>query len=315
MNILLIIQKNYYIYKAFFVLFVSMDSQDYLEVKVSVPDEDTGDIVVACLGDLGFDAFAYEEGVQKCYIQTGLFDEDAFLMQLGAILEDMESDKDICFDYEIAPMPKVNWNSEWEKTGFTPIECGSFVVLPSDAPCTSALTPIYLQPQMAFGTGHHHTTYMMMESMQDLAPEFKDASVMDLGCGTAVLAILAAKLGARQVEAIDINEVAVRSALENMRLNACDFPVICGDARDLKPKAYDILLCNIHRNIILEDMPLYASALRKGGKLLLSGFLEEDVAAILSCADANGFMSYDSMVPSVRSREGWYNLILRKVDN
>lgn len=294
-----------------------MDSQDYLEVKVSVPSEEIGDILVACLSSLGFDAFEYEDGVQKCYIQSDSFDEDAFLSELARIIEDMETEEDLCFDYEIAPMPKVDWNEQWEKTGFTPIECGSFVLVPYDSCDCSALTPdkqpIRLHAAMAFGTGHHHTTYMMMEAMQDLSSDIRGARVMDLGCGTAVLAILASKLGASVVEAIDIDETAVRSARENVALNDCNISVICGDARDLQEKSYDMLLANIHRNIIINDMPLYAAAVKKGGKLLLSGFLLEDVNDIMKAASDCGFTALEDMVPAIRCREGWYNIILEKL--
>lgn len=285
-----------------------MDSQDYLEVRISVADEDQSDIIVAMVSDLGFDAFTYADGELKCYIQSPLFDK----AQLDACLG---TDCPVCggLSYSIQAMPKVNWNSEWEKNGFTPIECGSYVVMPEGAPYMGSREKILLRPQMAFGTGHHHTTYMMMEAMQDLSHEIKGATVMDLGCGTAVLAILAAKLGAAEVEAIDINEVAVRSSLENIALNGLDFPVICGDAHNLKKNAYDILLANIHRNIIIEDMPLYAAAVKKGGKLLLSGFLEEDVQDIMAAASANDFTSAEMMTPSIRTREGWYNIILSRI--
>ena len=117
---------------------------------------------------------------------------------------------------------------------------------------------------MAFGTGHHHTTYMMMQTMLEHEHEIRDHSVMDLGCGTAVLAILAAKLGAGKVSGIDIDAVAARSAENNVRMNGFDFGILCGDANDLQEDSYDFLLANIHRNIIINDLPLYSKAVRKG---------------------------------------------------
>lgn len=275
-----------------------MDSQDYIEIKVKVQDEDTGDMVVAQVSDLGFDSFMYEQGSQCCYIQSEIYCEAAF----KEAVEALEAMLGIRLEWTAAAMPKVDWNSEWEKTAFTPIECGAYVVTPwvdgeasegSSASCegasATALTPIFLRPQMAFGSGHHHTTFMMMQAMQDNAERIMGASVMDLGCGTAVLAILAAKLGAAEVAAIDIDATAVRSAKDNIRLNGLDFPVLCGTEADMLDGAYDVLLANIHRNIIIAGLPKYAAAVRPGGLLLISGFLEQDVDDILSAAAENGF--------------------------
>lgn len=284
-----------------------MDSQDYLVVSVEVSDEQQGEILVAMLSELAFDAFEYTEPLQKCYIQADLFDKDSFEAALASASEITGAD----FTYDVQPMPVVNWNSDWEQDGFTPIECGRFVVRAAGGAYDGELESICLQPQMAFGTGHHHTTYMMMQAMQDHADSIKGASVMDLGCGTGVLAILSAKLGALRVGAIDIDAVAVRSAAENVRLNGFEFPVVCGDASSLEADAYDVLLANIHRNIIINDMPRYREAVREGGLLMLSGFLEEDVPDILEAASACGFMPEDTCGDSVRTREGWYCLVLR----
>ena len=278
-----------------------MDSQDYLEIKVAVPNEEFGDVVVAVAGDLGFDSFMYEDGTQKCYIQRDSFNQDAFAASMEIVMGLTGQE----VSWTVDEMPKVNWNQEWENTGFTPIECGSFVVMPAGGEYEGNLEPVYLKPQMAFGTGHHHTTFMMMETMQDLAAEIAGSSVMDLGCGTAVLAILAAKLGASKVEGIDIDAVAVRSSQENVSLNGLDFPVICGDASDLAADAYDFLLANIHRNIIIADLPVYSKAVRKGGRLLVSGFNPADVDDILAAAETNGFTLYEYEKPAIRTREGW----------
>lgn len=286
-----------------------MDSQDYLKIEIRVNDEQQGEIVAAMLSAMDFDAFEYEDGCQKCYIQKPLFDEKAF-GEAFADLQLMLGCPDLTWSAE--SMPAVNWNSEWEQSGFTPIECGAYVVRPVDFPYEGALEPLYLQPQMAFGTGHHHTTYMMMQAMQDNADAIRGGSVMDLGCGTGVLGILAAKLGAAKVSAIDIDAVAVRSALENVRLNGLDFPVICSDASSLERDSYDVLLANIHRNIIIADMPRYAEAVREGGLLLLSGFLQDDVADILEAAREHGFMPFGTCSESVRTREGWFCLTLQK---
>lgn len=351
-----------------------MDTQDYLEIKVTVPDEETGDIIAAMVSDLGFDSLMYEDGQQKCYIQRGLYDEDAF----EQTLEELRGTTGCELHFTVDVMPKVNWNQQWESTGFTPIECGAFIVLPygsdhaghqaassqqngsdcaghsssssssscqKDSSCGCAiqsesssdqqdgsdcaghssqsssfcsqqngsqpagpLSPLYLNPQMAFGTGHHHTTFMMMLTMQSI--DMRGASVMDLGCGTAVLAILAARLGAASVAGIDIDAVAVRSAQNNVSLNGLDFPVICGDATDLRPHSYDIILANIHKNIIIRDLPLYANALTPGGRLLVSGFYETDADEVLAAAAEQGITLADAQ--AVRTREGWCCISLKK---
>lgn len=367
-----------------------MDTQDYLEIKVTVPDEETGDIIAAMVSDLGFDSLMYEDGQQKCYIQRGLYDEDAF----EQTLEELRGTTGCELHFTVDVMPKVNWNQQWESTGFTPIECGAFIVLPygsdcagqsessceqqddgdcaghqaassqqdgsdcvghsshssssscqTDSSCGCAiqsesssdqqddggcashsssfcssssqqnscdqagpLSPLYLNPQMAFGTGHHHTTFMMMLTMQSI--DMRGASVMDLGCGTAVLAILAARLGAASVAGIDIDAVAVRSAQNNVSLNGLDFPVICGDATDLRPHSYDIILANIHKNIIIRDLPLYANALTPGGRLLVSGFYETDADEVLAAAAEQGITLADAQ--AVRTREGWCCISLKK---
>ena len=162
---------------------------------------------------------------------------------------------------------------------------------------------------MAFGTGHHDTTYMMMESMLDNAATIRSHVVMDMGCGTGVLAILAAKMGAATVYGIDIDAVAAQSAFDNAKLNRVGTKVKTryGDASLLQRGHYDVLLANIHRNIILMDLRTYATSLRKGGLLMLSGFYESDVNDIVAEAEANGI----SLVRQ-RARNGWACLVLAK---
>lgn len=289
-----------------------MDSQDYIEVSFPLADEQAGDIVVAIVSELGFDSFVYEEGVQKCYIQRSLFDEDALRSVVDSFNEFAESP----LEWTAVQMPGADWNQEWEKSGFTPIECGDFIVVPYDgSKYEGQLAPLYLQPKMAFGTGHHNTTFMMMQAMQDYKDRIHGASVMDLGCGTAVLAILAAKLGAGEVAGIDIDAVAVRSALENIRINSLDFPVLCGDASSMPGHSYDILLANIHRNIIIDGLPIYSKVVREGGLLFVSGFYLSDVDAILEAASANGFFLFGPKEKSIRSNDEWTCMILVKGPN
>lgn len=281
-----------------------MDSQDYLEIRVNVPSEDLGDFVVAELSAIGFDAFLYEDGVQKCYIQREEYSPGA----TASVLDGAAQMLGCTLEWSAQQMPQTNWNQQWEQDGFTALDCGRFLLAPLGTQLPDiGLEPIFLQAQMAFGTGHHHTTFMMLETLQDLEDELHGSSVMDLGCGTAVLAIAAAKLGAAQVAGIDIDAVAVRSAQENLRLNSLDFPIICSDASALQQDAYHFLLANIHRNIIIQDLPLYAKAIKNGGKLLVSGFLQADVEDIRSAAQACGFEFL-----SGKQREGWQCLVFCK---
>jgi len=280
-----------------------MDTQDYLEISIPISSEEKAEIIEAIVSDLGFDSFMYERQVLKCYIQASLFDGDA----LHDTLKELSRTMAERLDFSVEKMPAVNWNAEWEQNGFTPIVVGDVTVHPVG---TEAGTPvsIVLDPQMAFGTGHHDTTYMMMQTMVSLSQELQGATVVDLGCGTAVLAILAAKLGAGKVSGIDIDATAARSAEENVRLNGLDFPVFCGDASLLETDAYDFILANIHRNIIISDMAIYARSLKKGGKLLLSGFYVSDIPDITEAAKGQGL----SVCEPQRQSGDWACLQLRK---
>lgn len=269
-----------------------------MEISLTVGSEEEAEIIEAVVADLGFDSFMYEEGVLKCYIQSELFDEPAFSESLEMLPGDHA--------YKVQKMAAVNWNAEWEQSGFTPIVVDGEVTIHPLGTESETPVDIVLRPEMAFGTGHHNTTYMMMQTMLSLQSEIAGHSVVDLGCGTAILAILAAKLGAAEVCGIDIDAVAARSAYDNVRLNGEDFPVLCGDASSLQPDACDVLLANIHRNIIIADLPRYARAVRKGGWLLLSGFYESDVVDIVSAAAEYGFGLRTS-----RSNEEWACLALQ----
>ena len=202
--------------------------------------------------------------------------------------------------FSAALMPQTNWNAVWESQ-FSPI-----VV---DGQCTVKATfhkglkrtrfNITIDPKMAFGTGHHQTTYMMCRALLKHEKDIREKVVMDMGCGTAILAILAAKMGAGHTYGIDIDAVAAASAFDNARINRVSRKVetYCGDASLLQRGKYDILLANINRNILLEDIPTYAVSLRKEGLLFVSGFYTEDLPMICSCAQRAGltYIEDDSM--------------------
>ena len=278
-----------------------MNSEEYIEVSVRLSpfSEETAEIIMAELSELPFDSFVTEEPFLKCYIQ-----KDAYkASDVKVVLSGFPS-----ASFTAALVQGQNWNKAWEES-FEPIVVDGVVTVKApfnkDVPRTRY--NIWIDPKMAFGTGYHHTTYMMMSRMLGLP--VRGAYVCDAGCGTAILAILAAKMGARKVFAYDIDLVAARSAWGNCRWNKVGTRVetACGDASLLQMKTYDILLANIHRNIVIEDMPTYARSLRRGGHLLLSGFFEADVPPVTAAALDAG------LVPAGESfREGWACLEFRK---
>lgn len=272
-----------------------MNSFDYLEVIVRLEPftEEGAGILMAELSDLPFDSFVTEDPFLKCYIQT----EQYRPSDVKTVL----SGYPFAASFTAAPVQGQNWNKAWESS-FQPIVVDGKVTIkaPFNTDVPRTRYNIWIDPQMAFGTGYHHTTFMMMQRM--LAIPMRGLSVCDMGCGTAILAILSAKMGAGKVFAVDIDAVAAQSAWGNCRWNRVGtrVQVACGDASLLQLSSYDVLLANIHRNIILEDLPTYSRSLRRGGHLLLSGFYDADAAAISAAAVSSGLTPAGSS-----SREGW----------
>ena len=274
-----------------------MNSQEYIEVSVKITpySEENADIVTAEISELPYESFSSEDPFLKCYIQKDLYDPQALKVLLGG-LEGYGFD----IEYSANLMPSVNWNALWESQ-FTPI-----IV---DGKCTIKASfheglkktryNITIDPKMAFGTGHHQTTFMMCRALLENEEAVRGKVVMDMGCGTAVLAILAAKMKASQVYGIDIDAVAAISAYDNARLNRVGKIVetYCGDASLLQRNSYDILLANINRNILLQDIPTYSLCIRQGGLLFVSGFYMEDMPMIVGMAANSGleYVSHDTI--------------------
>jgi len=274
-----------------------MNSEQYIEVSVRLEpfSEEMAEILMAELEELPYDSFVTEEPFLKCYIQKDLYKPGDLKVVLSGYPQ--------AASFSAVLVQGQNWNKAWEQE-FKPIVVDGTVTIKApfnkDVPHTRF--NIWIDPQMAFGTGYHHTTFMMMQRMLGLESLIRGRSVVDMGCGTAILAILAAKMGARKVFAVDIDAVAARSAWGNCRWNKVGTRVetACGDASLLQMGSYDVLLANIHRNIILEDLPTYVRSLRRGGHLLLSGFYEADIPAIRESAEALGLAFVGSSL-----REGW----------
>ena len=274
-----------------------MNSQEYIEVAIRIApfSEENAEILTAEISELPFESFTVEDPCLKCYIQKELYDAQALKVVLSGI-------EDYGFEVEFSSnlMPAVNWNAVWESQ-FTPI-----IV---DGKCTIRASfheglkktryNITIDPKMAFGTGHHQTTYMMCRALLQNEEAVKDKVVMDMGCGTAILAILAAKMKAAKVYGIDIDAVAAISAYDNARLNRVGKKIetYCGDASLLQRNTYDVLLANINRNILLQDIPTYAQCIHKGGLLFVSGFYMEDMPMIIGMAQNSGleYVSHDSI--------------------
>ena len=239
------------------------------------------DILVAELGQVGFESFTENPDGVEAYIQKK--DWNASLLEEIQILESDE----VSFSYEVKEIEQVNWNEEWEKN-FEPIAVDGKVSVRAPFHKDPQLKyDIVIEPKMSFGTGHHETTHLMIQHLLQI--DLKDKKVLDMGCGTGILAIFSEMKGAADIDAIDIDYWCYENSLENVERNKCrNISVFEGDASLLKPNAYDLIIANINRNILLNDMHIYAGSLRENGTVLLSGFYNEDVEKINEVAVQNG---------------------------
>lgn len=263
---------------------------EYTAVKFKFCFEEAfaADLFVAFLAENGFDSFEnWEEGIEA-YIPSEDFSEDELVEKITN------------FPYQgvellsVNAIPDQNWNEEWEKNFFSPIVIGDECVIHSsfhkDVP--QVQYDIQINPKMAFGTGHHATTSLIIAAL--LEAELRRKSLLDMGCGTAVLAILAAMRGAAPITAIDIDTWCVENAKENSQINKIEnIDIRLGDARLLKGMHFDVILANINRNILLTDMKTYASCLNEQGELYLSGFYTEDIPILEAEALKHGLKTLE----------------------
>ncbi|WP_055435820.1 50S ribosomal protein L11 methyltransferase [Lacinutrix algicola] len=250
----------------------------YFTVK---PLQPATEILIAELGYAGFESFVETETGVTAYIQKEEWRED--ILQDIYVLTSDEFEISYTFD----EIEQVNWNSEWEKN-FNPIIVDNLCSVRApfhEKPDTQY--DIIIEPKMSFGTGHHETTHMMIQHI--MANDFQGKSVLDMGCGTAVLAILAEMKGANPIDAIDIDNWCYLNSIENAeRNNAKNITVYEGDASLLVNKKYDTIIANINRNILLNDINTYAKCLNENGSLFLSGFYEADIPTIEKECNASG---------------------------
>ncbi len=277
---------------------------DYIEIHCRVkPKEPWADILIAELADIGFESFSDETDGFKAYVSACSYRSKP----VKAIYEKYAETGPEKLSFEVLRLGGRNWNAVWE-SNFEPVmiagEC--LVRAPFHVPNPDAAFEIIIEPKMSFGTGHHETTSLVVEWLLEM--DLEDKAVLDMGCGTGILAILAAKKGARPVTAIDNYLYAWENAQENAGRNAVHhMRVLHGDASLLGRERYDVIIANITRNVLLEDMEKYLQVLNTGGVLLLSGFLSFDKDTIFAEADRLGLR-----LAGEKNQKDWVSLKLQK---
>ena len=265
---------------------------DYTKVKFAVtPNEEMAtDVLAALLADIGFESFVPEDEGMSAYVPQALYNEENIA---NVVAEFPIEGFEITYDCQF--IEGEDWNAQWEKNYFQPIVLGEDCVIHStfhtDVP--KARYDILIDPKMAFGTGYHQTTCHMLRAI--LASDMSGKSVLDMGCGTALLAILARKHGAEKVVAIDIDEFAYENAKENVALNGTpDIEVRLGGADAIKESdSFDYVIANINRNILLMDMVNYVRCMHTGSQIFISGFYTEDMEVLKEEAARHGLRYLD----------------------
>lgn len=273
----------------------------YIEVTFTMDDTSLWrDMLVDALGNEGpYESFVETKEGLQAYVQAPQYDPH----WLAATVEAFP----VPLKYTVAEMEDKDWNSEWEKghqAVLVQYDGGSVWVRAPFHPHRDDVNyELIIEPKMSFGTAHHPTTYMMLSYVAELP--MVGSRVLDMGCGTAVLGILAKMRGAAYVEGVDIDEWAFNNARENAASNGVELTLKLGDANSLQG-SFDVIIANINRNILLNDMDKYAAVLNPGGTLLLSGFYEADEGVLIAKANELGLMFEDK-----KSRDGWAALQLR----
>jgi ribosomal protein L11 methyltransferase len=266
--------------------------KQYLQVSIPVIQQDVREMLIAQLDLAGYEAFEEDTDVLKAFIQQDIFDEQALTQILNLY----------SLEYSLTELPAANWNAEWEKN-FQPVVVDDFCGIRASfhQPLEGVEHEIVITPKMSFGTGHHATTFMMVQLMRTV--EFRDKYVFDFGTGTGILAILADKLGAQQIVAIDIDEWSMLNATENMAANKCEHVLLEKTGNIPASKSFDIVLANINKQVIVETLQQMKERLVNNGFILLSGLLETDMNDVHEVAVANGLRLQQQL-----SRTGWIAL-------
>ena len=276
---------------------------DYFEYRFSIePFEQGADLVISLLEDTTFESFLTENNVLLAYVPFSNDAED----KVKEILKH-EISSDFLINYSKQLIPGKNWNAEWESS-FNPIEVNEKCIIRAPFHKEDNRFPlnIIISPQMSFGTGHHETTFLMAGQLFN--EELESKAILDMGCGTGVLGIIAAKLGAAHITAIDIESGAVDNTLENCKLNdVCGIHVEKGGAEVIKEKKFQLILANINKNVLKSDVLHYSNSLISGGVLLVSGFFLLDIPEIKVHFEKQGLTYF-----SEQSRNDWAMLRFTK---
>jgi len=272
---------------------------NYIEVTIDLTEpEHWKDIFIAQLAEKGFESFVETKSGILGYIQETLF--------LPEMIDDIITHSSV-LNYQTKSIEEQNWNAQWEKN-FDPvfIDDKLAIIAPFHTIPNGYNKVITIMPKMSFGTGHHQTTWLVARLMFDL--DLKNKTVLDMGTGTGVLAILAEKLGANSVTAIDIDQWSYENALENIETNnSKNIHVVLGDHDILPQNFFHIIIANINKNILLSHLSVYSSSLLPNGTLILSGFFETDKSDIISEAEKHGFI-----FEQLQTKEGWATIQLNK---
>ncbi|CAH0996826.1 Ribosomal protein L11 methyltransferase [Emticicia aquatica] len=271
----------------------------YIELSLQI-DLDFAEIMMAELAELGFESFVETEDGLEAYIQEDVFDDLTVKNMLESYAERT------AISYSFKKIAKQNWNEEWEKN-FQPISIGNNIYVRADfhEAKPDFLYEIIITPKMSFGTGHHETTSMVME--HQLTIPHQDKKVLDVGTGTGILAVLASKLEAKYISAFDIDEWSVENTIENVALNnAKNITVRLGTIENEPEEKYEIVLANINRNILLQQIPAYKNFMTEGASLVISGFYETDITDIQAVAESVGLKKVAQL-----SKNQWASVVFK----
>jgi ribosomal protein L11 methyltransferase len=270
----------------------------HLEILIPTSDPAQKDILIAELSDLGFEGFEEEEILLHAFVKQHEFRENQFNLLM----------EKFGLNHEKKMLPDQNWNESWEKN-FEPVTVGNFCTIRSafHKPDHHTLFEIVITPKMSFGTGHHATTYLMIEAMENL--DIIGNSVLDFGTGTGILAILAEKLGAAVIRAIDNDDWSIANTKENLEVNKCRLVLLEKASTIPEEMKYDLVLANINKNVIFKNLRIIKQQMNKDGVLLLSGLLIEDLRELTIMAG-----ELNIQIEEVKNRDNWICARIRKID-
>ena len=274
---------------------------EYIEIQCNFPNNFPGEEVLpVLLGEIGFESFMETEGGVSAYIPSVHFSEEALDELLASLPEKIR--------YEKAIIPDQNWNAVWESNfELVVIDENCIVRAPFHEKQDGVAFELIIEPRMAFGTAHHETTFQMLQLL--LKEDVAGKTVLDMGCGTGIIAILAEKKGAASVTAIDNDEWAYNNTCDNLHINNTQATkALLGDASLLGNECYDVIFANINRNILLQDMKTYCNVLNDNGIIFFSGFYTEDVEAIREEAERYGLR-----LENLSERNNWVAVRFRKI--